>query len=191
MNPLNEEDSWRANTYRLIARLLIEPIDTDLKLSLSKLSKSDEASALGLAWNHLSESAGRLDLKAMTDEFQTLFISPTRSELMPYACWYLTGFLMDKPLARLRADLRELGLERQAKNKEPEDHVSALCESMSLLIETNDARQSVFFDQHLAPWIGLFFKDLRTSAKACFYRDVAALGEAFIEFEAVYLNLPA
>ena len=45
--------------------------------------------------------------------------------LLPPSRWYLTGFLMEKPLGVLRDDLRALGFERDPNTKEPEDHVGA------------------------------------------------------------------
>ncbi|MEI9806344.1 MAG: molecular chaperone TorD family protein [Pseudolabrys sp.] len=40
-------------------------------------------------------------------EFFNLFIGVGRGELMPYGSFYLTGFLHERPLARLREDLKQ------------------------------------------------------------------------------------
>jgi TorA maturation chaperone TorD len=98
---------------------------------------------------------------------------------------------MEKPLALLRAELAELGFERQQSSREPEDHAAAVCESMSLLIIASDSRQAGFFARHLARWLGRFFSDLRKADAADFYRAVGGLGEAFFEVERVYLEMPA
>jgi len=143
-----------------------------------------------VAWGELGEAARKARVGALADEYQTLFIGPTRGELVPYGSWYLTGFLMEKPLAVLRAELAELGIERRESMRESEDHAAAVCETMSLLIESGDSRQADFFARHLAPWLGRFFHDVRTAESADFYRAVGGLGEAFFEVERVYLEMP-
>ena len=55
-------------------------------------------------------------------------------ELTPYASYYLTGLLYDKPLAELRRDMENLGIAPDDDNKEPEDHIASLCEIMHGLI---------------------------------------------------------
>ena len=57
-----------------------------------------------------------------------------------HGSWYLTGFLMEKPLAVLRDDLTALGLARRDSCGEPEDHLAALCDVMrALLIDVRRA----------------------------------------------------
>lgn len=104
----------------------------------------------------------------------------------------MTGFLMDRPLAVLRGDLRALGIERQADVKEPEDHAAALCETMAMLVaEGHDLEgQRRFFQSHVGPWMGTFFRDLGEAPSAAFYRAVGQFGEQFIRFESGYLTMP-
>jgi TorA maturation chaperone TorD len=113
--------------------------------------------------------------------------------LVPYGSWYMTGFLMDRPLALLRRDLAALGIEREADVHEPEDHISALCEAMSLVIENgmeiSMERQRQFFFDHLSPWLGRFFADLQRAQSARFYLAVGQLGELFIDVEGKYLGM--
>lgn len=98
---------------------------------------------------------------------------------------------MERPLGELRDDLARLGFARDAANREPEDHVGALCEVMSLLIGEPDsrARQREFFSRHMAPWLGRFFSDLGAAKSASFYRAVARFGAAFAAFENDYLEM--
>ena len=49
---------------------------------------------------------------------------------MPYASYYLTGFLHERPLARLRADLADLGIEPVEGLAEPEDPAATLCDQI-------------------------------------------------------------
>jgi TorA maturation chaperone TorD len=110
-----------------------------------------------------------------------------RGELLPYASYYLTGFLNERPLSRLRADLATLGIERVAHNSEPEDHAAIVCEIMSGFasgqFEAPADAQRAFFEKHVACWIGRLFADMEGAEGATFYRAVGALGRLFIEIE--------
>ncbi|MEW8584258.1 MAG: molecular chaperone TorD family protein, partial [Candidatus Thiodiazotropha sp.] len=113
-------------------------------------------------------------------------------ELVPYGSWYLTGFLMEKPLGRLRDDLARLGFQRQEGVTEPEDHVAALCEVMGMLITEGIEfeRQSHFFESPMAGWLERFFADLSEAKTAVFYRAVGRFGAAFAAMEKRYLSMP-
>ena len=106
---------------------------------------------------------------------------------MPYGSYYLTGFLNERPLARLRDDLARLGIERVQGEVEPEDHAAVLCEIMAGLadgrFEAPAGADHELFEKHLAPWIGRFFADLEQAKAAEFYRRVGAVGRLFIEIE--------
>ena len=108
---------------------------------------------------------------------------------MPYASWYLTGFLMEKPLAALRDDLRRLGIQRRADIHEPEDHAAALLEVMSILIEAGDDNQQRFFDTHIKPWMVSLFDDIKAAESARFYRSVGQLGLAFLRSELAFSEI--
>jgi TorA maturation chaperone TorD len=146
------------------------------------------------AWSVLRQVASQAVVGDLTDEYQELFIGVGRGELVPYGSWYLTGFMMEKPLAELRTDLARFGFERQAQSHEPEDHAAALCETMSLIIangaEISFAQQRDFFRKHLEPWMGRFFADMAAAKSARFYRAVGILGEQFLEIERNYLDMP-
>lgn len=189
------EEAARAGVYALLARLLVRPPDQALLERLCAIAPNavaDEAS-LAPAWAQLRLAALGADLAALDDEFHDLFIGLGRGEVVPYGSWYLTGFMMDRPLAELRRDLAVLGFERQAEVREPEDHVCALCDVMALLAGEGAALevQRRFYAVHLAPWLELFFKDLQQARAAQFYRAVGLLGERFCAWECRYLGLPA
>ena len=80
---------------------------------------------LGQAISTVARIAARCEEAATTQEYNDLFIGMGRGELLPYASYYLTGFLNEKPLAKLRNDMTELGIKRQEGTKEPEDHAGA------------------------------------------------------------------
>ena len=191
--PAEPEQRLRADTYRLLGHLLAAPPDAETLAIFSAAPVSDDDDMLAVAWRMLATSAGRANALEVTDEFEALFIGVGRGELMPYASWYLTGFLMEKPLAKLRADLVTLGFERQDNVSEPEDHAAALCETMALLAESGDLEslqtQARFFNDYIGPWMARFFKEMQASASARFYRAVGQLGEQFIETDQRYLDM--
>ena len=180
------DQQWRVNTYRLLANLLAKPPSKRLLLQLCGL-KPDQSDVvtneLPAVWVALSDSARQSSVETVRNEYNLLFVGMTRGEVLPYASWYLTGFLMEKPLAALREDLRRLGMERQPGTCEPEDHAAALLEVMSILIETGSDNQRTFFELHINPWMKDFFADLDNAESAGFYRSVAQLGCEFLSRE--------
>jgi TorA maturation chaperone TorD len=146
-----------------------------------------DASDLGMAHVELAAAAASADDRVVSKEFFDLFIGLGRGELLPYASYYLTGFLHERPLARVREDLGVLGIERAGISREPEDHIAVLLEVMSGLargdFEADFSEQVRFFDRHLKPWAGRMFADLEISQAAHFYRAVGRAGRVFMELE--------
>jgi len=142
-------------------------------------------------WRQLVAAARDASAEALEDEYHDLFIGLGRGEVVPFASWHLTGFLMERPLSDLRDDLKALGLTADAAQKDPEDHIAALCESMALIIRAEDvdaARERAFFARHLQPWAGRFFAELQSAKAARFYRAVGRLGQRFVDIEAQSVN---
>jgi TorA maturation chaperone TorD len=193
---VNAEDQARADVYALLGALLAGPPQAQTLKLLRELAVAadTEDGDLTAGWALLKQAAERAEPQVLAQEYQDLFIGVGRGELVPYGSWYVAGFLMERPLAELRVDLARLGFERRAEVHEPEDHVAALCETMSLIIAADDSvpldHQGEFFRKHLEPWIGRFFADLRVAQSARFYRAVGLLGERFIEIERTYLSMP-
>jgi TorA maturation chaperone TorD len=183
---MDDVDQARAQQYALLATLLQRPADAEMLARLSRLRGS--ATPLGLAHIALGEAAAATSAEAVRREFFDLFVGVGRGELVPYASFYLTGFLNDRPLVRLRADLNRLGLERAEGRPEPEDNVGTLCEIMSGLASgTIDAprdEERHFFRQHVASWAGRFFADLEAAEAAGIYRVVGTIGRVFVDIEA-------
>lgn len=189
---VSEEDLYRANLYTVIGRLLAGAPDAALLDTLSQPQAGEESGPIAAAWATLRLAAAAAEPEAVADEYHDLFIGIGRGELVPYASWYLTGFLMDQPLLLLRRDLAALGIGRPDGVAEPEDHAGALCEAMALVIgdETGEfATQQNFFGAHLGTWIDTFFRDLQTAQSARFYRAVGQLGEALIALDRRYLAM--
>lgn len=189
-----QEEQARADFYALVSRLLLAPPDAAL---LDRLAGADSLGAgqsdhpLDLAWEELVLAARLLHADAVRDEFEALFVSVGKPVVDPYASPYLSGFMMEKPLAALRDELAELGLARRADSGELEDHLGALCEVMRLLIAGAPGlapqplgRQKRFFERHLASWYERCLDDIRGAGDANFYRHVANFIQAFFEVEA-------
>ena len=188
---VTDEDSVRANAYGLLGALLAGPPRQEIFELLAGIDPPSD-DGLGAAWGELRGAAARADVEAVDDEYHDLFIGVGRGELIPYGSWYLTGFVMDKPLAVLRSDLAALGFERRDGVKEPEDHAAALLETMALIAASPEHGVDVqrrFFDRHLATWMRTFFADLQTAGSARFYRSVGRFGDQFMAFETKYLSI--
>lgn len=183
---VDEIDRPRAHEYGLLAVLLGRAPAKDLLERLSELK--GDATPLGLAHIALAELASDIDPDELSREFFDLFIGVGRGELLPYASYYLTGFLNERPLARVREDLNGLGIERAEGHHDPEDHLAILCEVMAGLaagrFEVESGAERRFFERHLKPWAARFFADLETARHARFYRPVGTIGRIFMEIEA-------
>ena len=189
---IEEVDAARAQEYALLATLLTRAPDAALLAKLSKLRA--DASPLGLAHAALAEAAERATVEGVERELFDLFIGVGRGELLPYGSYYLTGFLHERPLARLREDMARIGIARAEGVVEPEDHAGILCEIMSGIasrrLPTPRGSDQLIFDKHMMPWIGRFFADLENSEAANFYKSVGALGRVFMDIEAQAFELP-
>jgi TorA maturation chaperone TorD len=190
---IDEVEAARSQEYALLATLLARAPDQALLEGLADLR--GDASPLGLAHAAVAEAASRASTAQVEREYFNLFVGVGRGELLPYGSYYLTGFLHDRPLARLREDLGRLGIERAAGQTEPEDHAAILCEVMAGVVSRRFPAGPVadreLFERHLSPWIGRFFADLECAAGADFYRPVGAVGRAFINIETEAFALPS
>lgn len=182
-----EEDKLRADLYDYLGVLLSAPPNKALLKKTAALT-GDETD-LGSAIKALARIAASRSEKAAETEFNALFIGVGRGELLPYASYYMTGFLNEKPLALLRNDMQTLGIERAPNVFEPEDNIASLCEMMAGLIvgkfgaPASLDRQKQFYDKHLGPWARHFFADLEGAKTSLFYAPVGAIGRVFMEIE--------
>jgi len=192
MDCITEEQHYRSSVYKVLAGLLRTAPDNMVLQQVSAFAAVEqEVDELSLAMSMLGLSAEASDADSVDDEYHELFVGLGRGELMPYASWYLTGFLMEKPLSALRDELAALGFERSEDVHEPEDHVAALCEVMAMMIDEDFAihQQAHFFTSHMSNWLDHFFTDLSQANAAIFYRSVGRFGQAFSSFEKRYLTM--
>ncbi len=184
---VSEEDRLRADLYNYLGLTLSGPPDQMLLNQTAGLS--GDASALGEAVSGLARVAKVIKPKSAMSEYHALFIGLGRGELLPYASYYLTGFLNEKPLARLRRDMAALTITRAPNVFEPEDNIASLMEMMGGMIvgrfgaPASDTQQKDFFNKHIGLWAPHFFADLQAARGSVLYASVGAVGAAFMEIE--------
>lgn len=182
-----EEDRLRADLYNFLGVILSGPPDEMLLAQTQSLTGDD--SELGQAITTLAKVAKLSKPRAVESEFNKLFIGLGRGELLPYASYYLTGFLNEKPLATLRRDMAAQGMARADDAFEPEDNIAALMEMMGALIAGRFGdpvdldRQKTFFNRHVALWAEHFFTDLERARNSVFYAPVGTVGRIFMKIE--------
>jgi TorA maturation chaperone TorD len=190
---VDDVDAARAAEYALLSVLLARAPDAEFLQRLAGLRA--DPSPLGLAHGALAEAAAATTAERAEREFFNLFIGLGRGELMPYGSYYISGFLYERPLARLREDIDRLGIARAERNCEPEDHAAILCEIMAGIVggkfPAPAGSDRALFEKHLAPWIGRFFADLERAQEADFYRRIGTLGQVFINIETEAFALPS
>lgn len=184
---IGPEDQLRAQVYRLLSYFLsAAPDQSDLTVG-ADLDGDD--TALGKAIAGFAHLCAKSDPASVADEYQNLFIGMGRGELLPYGSYYLTGFLHEKPLAKLRDEMERLGLEREEGTSEPEDHIASVLEMMAGFIEGTYGdpmpldEQKAFFDNHVGSWAGHFFRDLEAAKTSVLYATLGSVGRAFLEIE--------
>jgi TorA maturation chaperone TorD len=189
---IDAEDEARAGVYVLLGTLLRAAPSAEILDRVRGLDQADGRDGFALAWEGLRLAAASVSAPDLEDEYQVLFVGLGRGELVPYGSWYLTGFLMEKPLGDLRRELALLGFEREPGVCEPEDHIAALCDVMAQMAtdpQVSVDRQRAFYETHIGSWVDRFCADLESAESAVFYRAVARLGSAFFELERRFLEM--
>lgn len=186
--PGEDEEVARANLYGVLASLFYEPPSQALLDGIAASSSGND-NLLQQAWNDLTIACRDADVSAISDEYEGLFIGVGKPEVLLYGSYYLSGFLMEKPLAALREELASLGLQRDERMPESEDHIAALCEVMRHLIFSDNApaagldTQLRFFAGHLQPWVNEMCDAITSHPDARFYKTVALFAMRFFEVE--------
>lgn len=133
--------------------------------------------------------------ETVADEYTRLFIGPGEPEVNPYESYYLTGRLLNRPLAVIRNFLKEIGMEKREGYSESEDFIAFELEIMRGLIQRQRAAaepngeirwlnvQADFLKQHLLVWGPGAARDLASASGAVFYRGVAQLLQGFLVLE--------
>ena len=187
-----DEETARAEIYGLLAQLYYAAPPPEL-LSALRVAVTDapaQGAFLEEPWRELVGIARAMSDDAVREEYEALFGGVGKPEIYLFGSHYLSGFLNEKPLARLRDTLAELGLARDEAMGETEDHVAYLCEVLRYLIAgdevavANLTRQRAFFTEHLQPWAGELCDAISGHPKARFYAVLADFTRAFLNVEA-------
>jgi TorA maturation chaperone TorD len=191
-HPLSAEDRVRADLYALVARLFAAAPDAALLATLAAAPElpDDPASPLAAPYNTLLRASRAMDADAADQEYTELFIGVGKSEVNLHASHWMSGFMMDKPLAELRADLAGLGIERREASIMLEDHLAVVAETMRLLVAGGEGRppspldvQRAFFDAWIASWAFDCCAAISGCPLANYYRAAAELTRAFLAIE--------
>ena len=127
---MDEVDAARAQIFALLAALLLLRSGRRSAVANFPVARRCVA-ARSRARCTRPGAAEQAKAERVEREFFDLFIGLGRGELLPYGSYYLTGFLHDRPLARLREDLAKIGVARAEGVVEPPPHAGILCEIMS------------------------------------------------------------
>ena len=186
-----DEETARAEIYGLLAQLYYAAPGPELLAAL-RVAVTDaphQGAFLEEPWRQLVGAARELSDRAIADEYEALFGGVGKPEVFLFGSHYLSGFLNEKPLARLRDALAGLGLARDEAMPETEDHIAYLCEVMRYLIAGDDVavanltRQQAFFAEHLQPWVNQLCDALEGHPRARFYAALAGFTRAFLSVE--------
>lgn len=187
-SPDHGEETARADLYGLLATLFYAPATQGLLDTIAATQAPGEG-VLEHAWDALVAVCKLAQAEAVREEYEHLFIGVGKPEVMLYGSYYLSGFMMEKPLAALRTELARLGLERAETVTESEDHIASLCEVMRYLIASDEmvhaniAVQKAFFATHMQPWVADLCAAVQVHPHAQFYAAVAHLAAVFFEVE--------
>jgi len=190
--PGDAEETARAELYGLLARLWLAPPDDALlaQFRVAVTQASEPGGHLEGPWQELVAAMRQTDVAQAQDEFEALFQSVGRPDILVCGSYYLSGSLNDRPLAQLRTDLAALGLGRDESRMETEDHIAYVLEVMRYLIAGDDAgtcnleQQRRFFRAHLQTWVDPLCEAVLGHPRARVWAAVAGFTRAFIEVEA-------
>jgi TorA maturation chaperone TorD len=187
-----DEETARAEVYGLLARVWYAAPDPELAAALRVAVTEAPAQGAFLEepWRALVGAARACGDAAIAQEYDALFGGVGKPEVYLFASHYLSGFLNERPLVRLRGDLAALGLARAETMHETEDHLAYICEVMRYLIAGDDVavanltKQRDFFATHVQPWASRLCDTVQAHPKAKFYASVADFTRAFLAVEA-------
>ncbi len=186
-----DEETARAEVYGLLAALYYAAPPAELieALRVAPTEAPAEGGFLEEPWRALVGVARDMPPAEIAAEYDALFGGVGKPEVYLFGSHYLTGFLNDRPLSRLRDDLASLGLARDEAMPETEDHIAYLCEVMRYLIAGDDVavsnltRQAAFFTDHLQPWVAAMCDAVTGHPRARFYAALAEFTRAFASVE--------
>jgi TorA maturation chaperone TorD len=186
-----DEETARAELYGLLAALFYAAPTREFlaQLRVAVTDAPDNGSFLEEPWRAVVGAARELTDAQIAQEYNAMFGGVGKPEVYLFGSFYESGFLNEKPLARLRTTLTGYGLGRDETMLETEDHFAYLCEVMRYLIAGDDVsvanltNQKKFYADHIQIWVNAMCDAIATNPRAKFYKSVAALTTAFMSVE--------
>jgi len=202
--------AFRQGYYELLVSLFWREPPGDLLQHLSDgMSERIQAARnlhtlLGEGWEgiqrFLAETPSKELAETVADEYTRLFIGPHDTQVYPYESFYLTGRLLDRPLANLKTRLKGIGIEKQEGYPEPEDFLAFELEVMRWLTEKQKATtrpeeetpwvrcQADFLKEHLLVWVPTCAQDIEKAEGANFYCATALILQGLVEMERAFFR---
>jgi TorA maturation chaperone TorD len=192
-----DEETARAEIYGLLSTLYYAAPTPELlaQLRVAVTEAPDSGSFLEAPWSAVIAASRELTDAQIAGEWNSMFGGVGKPEVYLFGSFYLSGFLNEKPLARLRETLIQYGLERDGAMYETEDHIAYVCEVMRYLIAGDDVtvsnltNQKSFFGDHLQPWVGSMCDTLVANPRAKFYAALAEFTRSFMSVESQGFDL--
>jgi TorA maturation chaperone TorD len=186
-----DEETARAEVYGLLAALYYAPPSVDLmaQLRVAVTQAPHEGGLLEESWRELVAASRDMTDAQAAAEYTQLFGGVGKPEVYLFGSHYLSGFLNEKPLVRLRTDLAKMGIERDEAMAETEDHLAYCCEVMRFLIAGDDVaisnltQQKDFFGKHVQPWVMQLCDALQSHPRAKLYAKLAEFTRVFVSVE--------
>jgi TorA maturation chaperone TorD len=187
-----DEEIARAEVYGLLSQLYYAPPPAQLldALRLAVTEAPAQGAFLEEPWREVVAAARAQDDASIADEYDALFGGVGKPEVYLFGSHYISGYLNEKPLVRLRHTLAALGLGRDEAMPETEDHIAYEFEVMRYLIAGDDiavanlTKQREFFAEHLQPWVHQLCDAIGAHPKARFYAVLAEFTRSFMNVEA-------
>lgn len=192
-----DEETARAEIYGLLSQLYYAAPAPELlaQLRVAVTEAPASGSYLEAPWSAVIAASREQTDTQIASEWNALFGGVGKPEVYLFGSFYLTGFLNEKPLVKLRTDLAKFELERDGDMYETEDHLSYLFEVMRYLIAGEDVsianltNQKNFYGDHLQPWVGALCETLTANPRAKFYKALAEFTRSFMSVESQGFDL--
>jgi TorA maturation chaperone TorD len=199
----------RSTIYGFLAAIYRQEVSSDLLQQIKDPQFLGVLTQLGIELNNgFFKKPDNELLDALAVEYARLFLGPGK-HVSPYESVHhkkegtQSGQLWGESTAEVKKIIESSGLEYKTEYTGLPDHISVELEFMqqvilreeqawqdsdketALLCQENEQK---FVDEHLFRWIPDFCKKVVTEADLPFYREMARLTKAFIEFEKQELN---
>ena len=191
---------FRQTYYRLFVKLLWKEPEAAFIAGLqddNAQTRTEAAAAvhplMGNGWQVIDAYLADHQPGEVAAEFNRLFLEPFAKGIRPYASYYLTGQFFTEPLKAWRAFLKQLGVEKPARDfTDPEDVLAFELDVMRWLVDKQAAAgdddrwlrlQAACLKEHLLVWAPSCAADIEQVPQAAFYRGAAKMLRGFLEVE--------